>query len=206
MSQQEKDISSSPIDGQEEFAKAVAAFHLPRFDELPTVDLYMDQILNYVTDQVALTVPPGEKALTASMVNNYVKRKLIPQPQAKKYSHIHMAHLIVVCILKQTFSITEIFQLIGVQADNYELSGAYDMFCTAFEESLRVLVTGRTASDRLADDCLLRAPDGATFSLEVNDVQGMTPQRRLLLSTVTSVANRIYVERTLESLATEGTV
>lgn len=151
MSEQEKAPGTHPT-MEQEFTEAVTTFHLPRFGELPAVDLYMDQIINYITSQVTLAVPPGEKALTASMVNNYVKRKLIPQPHAKKYSRTHMAYLIVVCILKQTFSITEIFQLISVQADDYELSGAYDMFCIAFEESLHILVTGHTIAERIGVD------------------------------------------------------
>ena len=51
-------------------------FHMPRYDEIPDIDLYMDQLLAYIDKVLGpLFVNQQEKILTTSMVNNYVKLK-----------------------------------------------------------------------------------------------------------------------------------
>jgi hypothetical protein len=45
-----------------------------------------------------------EKLLTPSMVNNYVKLRLIPAPVRKKYGRRHIALLLMLCTFKQSVS------------------------------------------------------------------------------------------------------
>ena len=43
----------------------------PLWEELPEIELYLDQVLLYVNQVTQSTLGPNDKGLTASMVNNY---------------------------------------------------------------------------------------------------------------------------------------
>ncbi|SUP52922.1 Domain of uncharacterised function (DUF1836) [Weissella viridescens] len=56
-------------------------FKLPRWDTLPGIDLYLDQVIELINGYLAPVTPADEKKiLTASMLNNYVKQDLMPAP------------------------------------------------------------------------------------------------------------------------------
>ncbi|MEG1624007.1 MAG: DUF1836 domain-containing protein [Raoultibacter sp.] len=191
------------VDGAAAYVEQIASFHLPRYNEIPQIDLYMDQLIGYIDEQVGIITPHGEKLLTSSMVNNYVKQKLVPQPQAKKYTRSHVAYLIVVCVLKQTYSIAEILRLIAIQIDTHEVSRAYDFFCIGFEESLRALFCGKL-QEHVLGDWRLSDPEGWAFSLSVDDAHTLTLERRLAIAAVTSAADWIYVQKNLEFIQAAG--
>ena len=84
-------------------------FHIPRFNELPRVPLYKDQVITYLENLVkSMNIESDEKLLTPTMLNNYVKQKVVSPPKDKKYNEKHLAYLIVVCLLKQVFTLQEI--------------------------------------------------------------------------------------------------
>ena len=92
----------------------------PRYDEIPSIDLYMDQLVGFLEDTLAPLYQPGEKIITRSMVNNYVKQGVLASAAGKKYTRSHIAYLIVICTLKQTFSIAEIDRLIRMQIASFD--------------------------------------------------------------------------------------
>lgn len=56
------------------WSAGLAAQRLPRWDELPDIDLYLDQVLTLLDKYLGPFLPEnGGHALTASMINNYVK-------------------------------------------------------------------------------------------------------------------------------------
>ena len=62
-------------------------FKMPRYNELPAIELYIDQVLSYIDSIFApLEMQDIEKTLTASMVNNYVKQGAVPPTVKKRYS------------------------------------------------------------------------------------------------------------------------
>ena len=80
---------------------------LPRWEQLPDMDLYMDQVITYLEKQTEICKGPyDDKVITTSMVNNYVKNKVIPATVKKKYAPKHLAALISVCVLKQSLPIS----------------------------------------------------------------------------------------------------
>ena len=79
---------------------------LPLWSELPDIDLYMDQLTSLVNRYMGYTTK--ERMLTASMVNNYVKMKVMPAPVKKKYGREHLMYLIVICILKQVMPLSSV--------------------------------------------------------------------------------------------------
>ena len=62
------------------------------------------------------------------MINNYVKLKIIPSPEKKKYSRVHLAYLIIVCILKQTLSISTIQNIIPLTLSEADVKNVYTSF------------------------------------------------------------------------------
>lgn len=114
-------------------------YHCPRYYELPEVALYRDQVLDELNRHILpLCADRSEPPVTAAMINNYVKLKLIDPPVKKKYDRSQVAHLYVILLLKQVFSISEIRDLLSIQARTYPtFSIAYDFFCTEFEWALK---------------------------------------------------------------------
>lgn len=98
--------------GYKEWIMELERLHLPRWDELPELDLYMDQVVTLVERYLnpLLKSQGKEKLLTKSMVNNYVKLQLIPAPIKKQYSRKHLAYLIAITVLKQVVTIKEVRQ------------------------------------------------------------------------------------------------
>lgn len=82
------------------------SYRLPEWQDLPQIDLYLDQVIALVNQFLGFFVydPAEEKLLTPSMVNNYVKSRLIPPPVRKKYGRKHIALLLMICTFKQSVS------------------------------------------------------------------------------------------------------
>ena len=80
----------------------------PRWDELPVLDLYLDQVLLYVNKVCIPAFTASDKGLTASMINNYVKHGYLEKPSKKKYNRQQVARLIAITSLKTVFSIQDI--------------------------------------------------------------------------------------------------
>ena len=64
-------------------------FHLPRWNELPNIDLYIDQLVSlleqYLSNYIKNDNEKDEKLITKAMINNYVKHNVIKAPINKKY-------------------------------------------------------------------------------------------------------------------------
>lgn len=110
-----------------EEALAAARFKLPSYKELPTVELYRDQVITYIEGVLSPLAACSDGAwLTPSMVNNYVKQRLVPAPAKKLYGREHIAHLLIICIFKQFLTIDAIGRLLAIQRMTYPVDVAYD--------------------------------------------------------------------------------
>ncbi len=187
-----------PLTDVHAFIEHIRTLHLPRYDELPPVYLYMDQVLIYVEDQLQPLVSANEKLLTSSMVNNYVKQRVLPTPKRKRYGREHIARLIAICLLKRTFAIDDIHRLFKAQAATHATDRSYNFFCTAVEESLRALFCGAPHPSKLGTTLELNPVQGFAFSLNVKSTSNLTPERRMAISAVTCATNKIYVEKCFE--------
>ncbi len=116
--------------------KGLEQFKLPRWEELPSIDLYLEQVLSLLDDWLGdyLTVD-GKKIMTKTMVNNYVKQKFIPAPVNKKYDKTAVASLFVIAILKPVYTIQEISRLIRLAIRTSEANEAYNEFCMLVESA-----------------------------------------------------------------------
>lgn len=158
---------------QENIEEAIMKIHIPRWNELPEIDLYLDQVVNYLEKYLAqYSVNKEDKIITKTMINNYVKQGVMPAPEKKKYSRAHIAYLIVICILKQVYSISDIGKLISLTIQYFELSKAYNRFCANLEISVKNVFSKK----------------------EFPNTDRMTEEQYLLKNVVQSVADKLYVE------------
>ena len=93
-------------------------------EDLPNIDLYMDQVTTFMEDQLASTKRhEDDKILTKTMINNYAKNDLLPPPTKKKYSREHMLVLTFIYYFKNLLSITDIQALLKPLTDKYFKKG-----------------------------------------------------------------------------------
>lgn len=151
-------------------------FHIPRWNELPNIDLYMDQVLNYIESCLKdyIKVESDEKIITKTMINNYVKQGILQPPENKKYNRLHIAELFVICILKQVYSISEVKELITLALQTNSAENSYNRFCDYLTESLISTFNGT----------------------EYSNSSNFTPQQYLMKNAVQSFVNKLYVQIT----------
>ena len=138
---------------------SIDKFHMPRWSELPNVDLYLDQVVNLINSTLSPyiflnndTKKENIQVLTKTMINNYVKNNLIEAPEKKLYSKIQLAKLFVICILKQVYSMNDIKTLISIALENTTAEEKYDSFCDLFEECLRCTFNQKDFVDNNTDN------------------------------------------------------
>ena len=148
-------MNKSSTDTIKETVESVAKHKLPRWNELPDLDIYMDQVLSLMARYFDGYPGADDKGLTSSMVNNYVKLGIMPAPKSKKYNREHLAHLIIICVLKTIMPISQIGQLISAKV-GYDASyeNLYNRFCDYYESSVSTITQ---STERLAEsdyDCV----------------------------------------------------
>lgn len=126
--------------------KSFKNFNMPRWDDLPEIDLYMDQVIS-VTDKLlgSLSVE-NAPILTPSMINNYVKNRILPPPVKKKYSREYLAKLIIICIMKPIMEISAIADIMTRNEALFGTAQMLDKFSSMFEKN----IASRARSSELA--------------------------------------------------------
>ncbi|HAS55805.1 MAG TPA: hypothetical protein DEF61_05665 [Firmicutes bacterium] len=113
-----------------QYLKDVSSFSLPKYKELPGVELYMEQVLKFINGALQTLSPSEERQLTSFMVNNYVKAKMVSEPIKKKYSRDQIGYLMAICLMKSTISMSDMSLLLeldkGISTDKGKL---YAFFC-----------------------------------------------------------------------------
>ena len=78
-------------------------------DDIPDIDLYMDQVIQLFEKKYAKTKrDPKDKILTKTMINNYAKGRLFFPIKNKKYSKEHLLLISFIYQLKGTITINDI--------------------------------------------------------------------------------------------------
>lgn len=128
---------------------------LPKWEELPDIDLYMDQVIALMNRY--LDNRTKDKMITPSMVNNYVKMKVMPAPVKKKYTREHLMYLIVICVLKQVMPLSSVETVLKDGLEQTEPAVFYgrfrelygDAFRTAAEETISLTAAGASRTDAM---------------------------------------------------------
>lgn len=156
--------------------KEIKDFHLPRWNELPTIDLYIDQVVSllehYLSGYIKNENEKEDTLITKTMINNYVKHGVLNPPVNKKYNREHMASLFVVFILKQVYSINDIKKLIKLALETHPIEESYNRFCSELEKAIRIVF----------------AEKHYVNNSRLSEVQ------YILRNVVQSVANKLYVQ------------
>ena len=128
-----------------------------RSDEIPNIDLYMDQVTTFMEKHLAQTRRySDDKILTKTMINNYAKNDLLPPPEKKKYNKEHMMFLIFIYYLKNILTISDIDKLLSPLRENYfehagGTSSLEEVYETVFSEALSHLPQIRSDLERYAE-------------------------------------------------------
>ena len=109
----------------------------PKWSELPSIDLYLDQVLLYVNQLDSSSIVDDEKGLTAAMINNYVKNGHLDKPIKKKYNRRQLARLIVITCLKNVFALHEVSKTISSLTKDGDSETMYDNFVMCMNEEKR---------------------------------------------------------------------
>ena len=120
------------------------SFHIPRWEELPAVDLYMEQVITLIHSNLgAFFEQVGIQPITKNMINNYVKAKIVQAPVNKRYPRISVAMIIVVYILKSCYETEDVGKLIRMGVDlEAGVPITYNRFCDAIENAVKAVFSG----------------------------------------------------------------
>ena len=165
-----------------EWMREYREFDLTAWERLPDIELYMDQITGYLNRQLRMQAREDREQgqiLTSSMINNYVKQRLITPPVKKRYNREQVARLYCICLLKRVFSIAEVKHLLEVQMCSYPFPQAYDYFCVELEKALQATFSNRDFS----------APSSA---------QRVTPESELVRLSALAFANKLFAVKFLQ--------
>ena len=164
----------------ERLVQEILDYRCPRYEELPIIPLYSDQVIDALNHYTAPFFFAGdEQALTPAMINNYVKQRVIAPPVKKRYDRDQLARLYCICLLKRVFTISEIKGLLEVQTRSYPFPVAYNYFCVELEKALQATFSTRDFS----------APSSANR---------VTPESELVRSSVLCFANKMFSMKYLE--------
>ena len=130
---------------------------LPYWDELPEIDLYMDQVIALMEKYLSFhKTNDADTIVTHSMINNYVKLGIMPAPVRKKYSREHIAYLIIICTLKQALPISEIKKLIDIRVKRTSIEETLNFFSDLYDSTFNTIIAiGKKFSKRNDDDDVL---------------------------------------------------
>ncbi len=165
---------------KEKMKQAVVAFRLPRYEEIPAVGLYLEQVTRYISGYLA---PLQRDSITNSMIANYVKKHMIVSPVKKQYSRDQIAYLIFIAVAKNILSLDHIKTFIVLQQQTYTPQKAYNYFCDELENVL-----------------------GYVFGVHSQLVavgKNSTDEKIMLRDAIIAVSHKLYLEKCFEVMAEE---
>lgn len=105
----------------EELVKRVNKINNIDLNDIPDIDLYMDQVIQLFDSKLeGLKRKEEDKILTKTMINNYVKGKLLMPVKKKKYSKEHILLVSLIYELKGILSINDIQKLLEPMVEDIE--------------------------------------------------------------------------------------
>lgn len=139
-----------------------------RPEEIPNIDLYMDQVTTFMDEHFSSTKRYNEdKILTKTMINNYTKNNLLPPSVKKKYSREHMLLLILIYYFKNILSIKDIETVLEPLREKYfstdsapQLSDIYREVCEMEKSRIEPMKASVTEAYGKSQSSFENVPDG----------------------------------------------
>ena len=149
-----------------------------RPEEIPNIDLYMDQVTTFMDEHLSSTKRYSEdKILTKTMINNYSKNNLLPPSVKKKYSKEHVLLLILIYYFKNILSIKDIETVLEPLREKYfstdsalQLSDIYREVCEMEKSRIEPMKASVREAYGKAQSSFENVPDGE----EKNELQLFT--------------------------------
>lgn len=160
---------------------SLSSFALPRYSEIPDVGLYLNQCATYIN---RVFQPLGGISITESMISNYVKKKLVPNPVKKQYSRESIAILLFIAAAKTVVSLDDIQTLLVLVRKNFQSEESYEFFRREFS-----IVLGEVFG----------------FECEERDEnESGRLEKELLGNILVTVCNKIYIDLAFSFLRKSG--
>lgn len=157
---------------------------LPRYKDLPDFGIYSEQLVEIVNKALEAMFDKDNK-LTKSMVNNYVKHKIMPSPIKKRYFRNHIVYCIVITVFKNNLSIAEIDGGILHELKKSSIEESYNYFCDKIERVMKLII-----------DILDEQDDPDTKMTATIDVD--LDKRNGLTLAIVSVCTKVITQKLLE--------
>ena len=150
---------------------------------IPDIDLYMDQVISYMTRQhIGLEMDDEEETLTSAMINNYIKSGLLPRAKGKRYSREHIGYLTAICLLKQVLSVTETGTLLSNQMDHRDIKDFYKNYNQVLDEEYNKVagcIKKNASEEELAQIALKLAVSSYAQKLACKEIlRAITPENK----------------------------
>ena len=175
--------------------KFITDYHLPEWNAIPDLGLYMDQVIVLLEQYLSfIPAPAGTKEhfVTSSTINNYVRLKIMPAPVKRKYHRVHIAYLIMICALKQSLTMSEIQKILPNGLTEEEVKKTYEAFVEQYTDSARIFVS--MVEGMAAQLLAAEAADAAVVNSFVLSTAVMTNFSRLLTTKLLDLQNTPFTE------------
>lgn len=167
---------------EEQMARPIREFHLPRYAQLPGVGLYLDQVANYLNDCLS---PLGDVKITSSMISNYVKHHLVARPVKKLYGRDQVADLMFIAVAKNVLPLDDLRIAIKIQQNSsFNVGTAYNYFCAELENTVYYVFGLQNKMTEI----------GST----------KTVQQRMLRNLIIAVSYKAYLDKYFRLICEEG--
>ena len=162
-------------------SQSIQNFKLPRYDDLPEVELYLDQTTAYISERLEIL---GDVKLTNSMISNYVKHKLIRRPVKKRYAADQIAELFFIAVAKNVMQLSDLKAAIELQRRTYSTKVAYNYFVEELENILPYVFGLKTELDEIGNE--------------------HTEYQRMLHNIIMAVSYKAYIDKYYANLHQEN--
>lgn len=151
----------------QKWEKSLENVTFPMWDELPKLDLYMDQVVAYVNSVIGAF---GLDLVTASMVNNYVKKNVILAPIKKKYQVMHIADILIITLLKSAYPLDVIRSGMNQVTSHQYPKQAYDRFVELFSARLAGKPAQSMSKETIEEKLMAIAVDSIITTLKAREL------------------------------------
>ncbi|MCR4923690.1 MAG: DUF1836 domain-containing protein [Lachnospiraceae bacterium] len=160
-------------------SKSIAEnFELPSYNDIPDVGLFLKQVVRYIEKY---SESAGLQPLTASMISNYVKKKIIANPVKKMYDRDQIAYLIFITFAKNAIQIEDMQTIFDMQKKKFGVRESYEYFSRQMKACI-LEVFGLPYDNCNSDD------------KKTLDTSPLFSEKALLKNICITVAHKIYLE------------
>lgn len=165
---------------QRQITASVQDFSLPRYNDIPSMGLYLEQTTKYISECLA---PVLDSAITTSMISNYVKKGLISNPVKKQYSRDQIAKLLFIALAKSVISLDNLYKFMRLQEKTYPTEKAYNYMRMEFENLVQYVFGIKDTIDNVGIES--------------------SHEKAMLRNTIITVAHKIYLDKCFEAMSAE---